>query len=440
MKQTSHTNGKKASVIVLGCKVNQAEAAAMAKILGQLGYMVDQGADDPALIVVNTCCVTSKAEAKSRRMVSQVAAKFPKARLLVTGCLAEINPSSLQKAAKDARILCTEEKDRFYEHVENGSRGQATRKAAFCKDFGDLGTPGTIDRGRAFLKVQDGCSQYCSYCIVPRARGPERSLRPDVAQVQAADLEREGYAEIVLTGVHLGSYGRDLNPRTDLKNLLVSLLSRCLGVRIRLSSVEPQEISEDLIRLMGEHPRVCRHFHIPVQSGDDTILGRMRRPYNADFIRRLTDRIRNAVPEACIGMDIMVGFPGEDDRAFGATRNLVETSGAAYLHVFPFSPRPGTPAAMYRPRTPSEVAQKRVEELRDLSMILRRNFYRRFLGRAFEAVIESSNETGYLMGRTDHYVPVLIKSPEPGPLPHVMEVVLQDLDGDRVIGACLQDP
>ena len=432
----------KVLVCVLGCKVNQAEAAAMSRILEDLGYEVDSNTEDPALILVNTCCVTSRAEGKSRRTVSRLASRFPNARVVVTGCLAEVNPASLRKVIQDPVILGTYQKDRFRHFIgENGLAGteEATRRSHACETFGDLGTAGVMERARAFLKVQDGCSQHCTYCIVPRARGPARSLPVDTALAQARDLSDRGYAEIVLTGIHLGSYGKDLEPRINLETLIGTLLAECGGVRFRLSSVEPQEISEDLIRLAADHPRVCRHFHIPVQSGDNGILARMRRPYRADRILRLTDRILSQAPEACIGMDVMVGFPGEDDNAFDRTVNLVEASGAAYLHVFPFSPRAGTPAASYAPRVPPDVAAQRVQELRAISRKLRHRFYSHFVGRTLEAVLESEWEldASSFTVRTDNYIPVRVNFSGSPPAIRAFPVTVTQVTSEGVAGSCV---
>jgi threonylcarbamoyladenosine tRNA methylthiotransferase MtaB len=433
------TMNNKAVVRVLGCKVNQAESAAMGKILEELGYVLDSEAEDPALVVVNTCCVTSRAEAKSRRMVGRLASRFPSAKLVVTGCLAEVNPSSLEEVARDSVILGTYAKDRFRHFVtESYWQGIAAQRqrASSCTKFGDLGASGTVERARAFLKVQDGCSQHCTYCIVPRARGPARSLEPSTALAHARGLCDDGYAEIVLTGVHLGSYGKDLDPQTDLASLIEALLSHCPTVRLRLSSIEPQEVTENLVRLIATHPRVCRHLHIPVQSGDDGVLDRMKRPYRVDTIRQLTNDILSEVPEASIGMDIMAGFPGESDHAFQRTISLVRSCGAAYLHVFPFSARPGAPAARYQPPVSADVAQQRVEELRAVSRELRQRFYARFLGQTLEAVVESELDVSSrsFMVRTDNYVPVRVEAHGPLPDFRVLPVTLLHIAGDEVIG------
>ena len=408
---------RKAVVEVLGCKVNQAEAAAMIGILQNHGYEVDPLAREPDLVLINTCCVTSKAEAKSRRTANRLAEKYPSALVVVTGCLAEVNPLSVQHDADRVVVLGTFEKDRFAEFLQRdlaGSGGIVRLGSSACTTFVDQGCLGIPGRGRTFLKVQDGCSQRCSYCIVPTARGPSRSLYPDRVITHAHALAAKGFAEIVLTGIHLGWYGRDLKPAIALEDLLERLLDECTTVRFRLSSVEPPEVTRRLIELAATHPRVCRHFHIPLQSGDDEILSRMGRPYRTDSIRHLMEHIFSAVPDACVGFDIMVGFPGETDHAFENTLSLVEDSGVAYLHVFPFSPRTGTRAADFAPRVSDRTARMRVDELRRLSVQMREQYYTRFLGRTLIAVSETAPDarTSMVKARTDNYIPVHVCLPQ----------------------------
>ncbi len=433
---------KNALVRVLGCKVNQAEAEAMARELESLGYRIEASADAPDLVVVNTCCVTSKAEGKSRRMVSGLAHKFPGARIIVTGCLAEINPFSLESAAPGAILLGAFAKDRlreFIDEVANDVGVVADSGASPCTTCVDRGPRTARHRARAFLKVQDGCSQSCAYCIVPAARGPSRSLSVDQLLLGARDMDSDGFAEIVLTGVHLGSYGRDFHPPMSLEDLLERLLEKCPSARFRLSSVEPQEITPSLIELVAGNHRACRHFHIPLQSGDDNILSRMRRPYDTAFIRHLIDSIFARVPQTCVGLDIMVGFPGEDEESFRRTVTLIEGSGAAYLHVFPFSPRPGTPAASFEPRVPEGIARRRAKELRVLSQTLRHRFYERFVGTTFSAVRESGPDpdTGLIVTRTDNYIPVHVRGASATIRKRTFPVTLERVVDQKVFGTLL---
>jgi threonylcarbamoyladenosine tRNA methylthiotransferase MtaB len=436
---------KRAAVHVLGCKVNQAEAAAMAGILERKGYQITPDCPEPDLVLVNTCCVTAKAEAKSRRAVKRLAEKYPTATILVTGCLAEINPSSLSGFSERMSIFGTFEKERFAQHagdIPENAHGILRRGALECTDFSDMGTCGIPGHSRTFLKVQDGCSQGCTYCIVPAARGPSRSLSPDAVINSARNLAEQGYAEIVLTGIHLGHYGRDLSPTMCLEDLLERLLSQCPSARFRLSSIEPQELTKRLITLASEHPGVCRHFHVPVQSGDDRILKRMGRPYRTELLRNLREVIVAHIPDACVGFDIMVGFPGEDEQSFQVTEAFIREARPAYLHVFPFSPRPGTPAAQFKPRVPASEARSRVEQLRALSKTLKNSFHERFLGRDFTVVPESRSEYAddLITVRTDNYIPVRVRVPsELSEIP-TFEVTLTRIYEGEVLGVVKHGP
>jgi len=431
---------KKAIVRVLGCKVNQAEAAAMARVLEDRGYQVDSDERDPDLVVVNTCCVTAKAEGKSRRTVGRLAQRFPNARIVVTGCLAEVNPTSLESLGSDTLILGTYEKDHFEDFADRAALpggGGSDKRASKRWNFVDLGAPGIPARARAFLKVQDGCNQHCTYCIVPVARGRSRSLEREKVLSHALTLSRAGYAEIVLTGIHLGSYGRDLKQPIRLEDLVEELLQECPLVRFRMSSIEPQEITPRLIDLTARYERLCSHFHIPLQSGDDEILQRMRRPYNASAVKSLTRAILDKVPDACIGLDVMVGFPGEDEHSFRRTLDLLLSTGAAYLHVFPFSPRPGTPAADFKPLVPAWTSQERVAELRNISRESRRSFYSRFIGRTMSVVLESESASpdGTVISRTDNYIPVRVRKSDRLPTDRAFLVALERLADDEVLGS-----
>lgn len=414
----------------------------MGSILEAQGYRVDPASADPDLILVHTCCVTSKAEGKSRRAVKRLAEEYPDARMLITGCLAEVNPSSVREISDRITVLGTFEKDRLAEllDVDGEGPGQVHRRGSQgCTAFADLGCAGMPGRGRAFLKVQDGCSQGCAYCIVPTARGPSRSLPLERAVAHGRHLAERGFAEIVVTGIHLGWYGRDLQPSIGPAELLERLLRECPSVRFRLSSLEPQDITPRLIDLVAQHERVCRHFHIPLQSGDDEILKRMKRPYGMALIRRLLEGIFKADPDTCVGFDIMVAFPGESDHSFRTTESFVRDAGAAYLHVFPFSPRPGTVAAAFQPRVPEEIAASRVEALRTLSAELRSRFYSRFLGRVLTVVPEAAvdGESRFVRGRSDNYIPVKLRVPCEFREQRFFDALIETLDDGEVTGSAV---
>jgi threonylcarbamoyladenosine tRNA methylthiotransferase MtaB len=264
-------------------------------------------------------------------------------------------------------------------------------------------------RTRPFLKIQDGCDAFCAYCIVPYARGSSRSAEFQAVLDGVSRLADEGFQEVVLTGIHLGAYGRDLEPRTGLADLLHAILQRPDPIRIRLSSIEPLELTDAIIDLAAGSERICRHFHVPLQSGDAQVLKRMRRPYSPERFGDRIARIHRRLPEAAIGTDVLVGFPGETEAAFETTYRLIEALPITYLHVFPFSPRPGTAAFAFGDRVPAELVRTRCSRLRQLGGRQRLAFHRRFIGRTLPVLTESRRDpqTGLLKGVSSNYLPVL---------------------------------
>ena len=400
---------KKGVIHSLGCKVNQIETESVAQLMRELGFELDQSTDQPDLIFINTCCVTGRAEAKSRRFVGRIAKTFPQSRIMVSGCLAELKPDDLRSLGPNIECLGTFQKNNLGENCAfflNTSTTSSSWKSCDCLNFGSLPTPVSQARSRAFLKIQDGCSQRCSYCIVPSTRGPSRSMDLEKAVRDLASLERADYPEIVLTGIHLGAYGRDLEPATTLDAFVVKALSQLKSSRLRLSSIEPQEISDSLIEMVSRDGRLCKHFHIPFQSLDDKILQLMGRPYGFEKLNELVRKILKMIPTVCIGADIMVGFPGEDEDSFKFTYDALGDLGLAYLHVFPFSPRPGAPASKMNGIPNSKIVSHRVSELRKLSARLRGDFYKKFIGCELEACLEAGSATnsGQVLARTNNYI------------------------------------
>ena len=263
---------------------------------------------------------------------------------------------------------------------------------------------------RAFLKIQDGCNSFCSYCIVPFARGNSRSLAPQEVFTALAALNSEGYKEIVLTGIHLGTYGYDLQPATDIVQILEQLCRRQWNARIRLSSIEPREITAELVNVIKNNDLLCPHLHIPLQSGDDKILHLMKRDYNNIFYRNLIENICSAISDVAIGVDVMVGFPTESEEQFNNTFNLLDSLPVAYLHVFPYSTRPGTPAQKMQPQITDTVKKERAAILRNLSTQKREKFALRFLDKPLKVIVESTRDkkTGLLKGFSQNYLPVLL--------------------------------
>jgi threonylcarbamoyladenosine tRNA methylthiotransferase MtaB len=310
------------------------------------------------------------------------------------------------------------------------------------QEMGPINEPTKGIRSRPFLKVQDGCEAFCTYCIVPYARGPSRSLKPDKAIDAIRGLKRNGYHEVVLTGIHLGRYGNDLMPSTNLLTLLGQIREAEAIDRVRLSSIEPRELSNELLRFAadaGDGPgRICPHFHIPLQSGDDGILQKMNRPYTGRFFEKLVEKILCLMPEAAVGVDVLVGFPGETEASFERTRGLLENLPVAYLHVFPFSPRKGTPAYNFPQKVPTMSVKERCRIMRMIGKQKKSDFYRRFIGKPLEIILEDRKHLpeGYHLGTSANYIPVLVEKSENqmrclAPLKLVVEKVEKDL---RVFG------
>lgn len=286
---------------------------------------------------------------------------------------------------------------------------------------------------RAFLKIQDGCNARCSYCIVPLARGRSRSIPPAHVLASLKGLKKAGYEEVVLTGIHLGAYGLDLAPGTTFLELLEQIETGGTPGRIRLSSLEPQEVTPELVSFIASSQKICPHFHLPLQSGADEVLKRMKRPYTGTFFRDLVLDISEHIPDAAIGVDVMVGFPGEDEAAFGQTYDLLQELHLSYLHCFPFSPRPGTLAARMSGQVAERVKKERAQILRGLSREKRRAFYSRFIDQPLTFLIEHRREKGMLRGISRNYIFCLLEGDDEL-MGREVEGVLLDVQGERGMG------
>ena len=403
------------TITTLGCKVNQYESDAIAQRLKEMGY-VPAGAENPAdLCIINTCTVTHKASMQSRQAVRQFIRSNPQAQIIVTGCYAQTEPDELKKIDGVHHIVGHGDKQNIPDIVLSQEKGFPSPSLTWrnilhehhFKQF-----PVTVfgNRTRPFLKIQDGCDTFCTYCIVPYARGRSRSMPLEKILENIRSLKQAGFHEVVLTGVHLGVYGLDLSPQTSLTDLLEHVCESNVMDRVRLSSIEPHELTQKIIELIAKTEIFCDHFHIPLQSGDDRILERMHRPYTSSFFIDLILNIKDQVPDAAIGVDILTGFPGETEKAFENTYSLIEKLPVTYLHVFPFSPRPGTPAFKYPQKIPQKTIKARCEKMRRLGNEKKYAFYNKFMGKTVEVLIESKRDkaTGLLKGITSNYIPVHI--------------------------------
>ncbi len=425
----------------MGCKVNQFDTAVMEEATRKADHSIvpfDHPAD---VYVINTCSVTENSDQESRRLVRQLKRRNPGARVIVTGCYAQTHPEELAKIPGIDLVLGNTEKQDLA-----GYLGGCDKADGPVVNVGRSHPSGPLDQPmirqisghtRVFLKIQDGCDYECSFCLIPRARGPGRSLLPERVIEQVSALEEAGCQEVVLTGVNLGTYGRDFIPKGSLSGLLRLILDRTRMARVRLSSLEPKTVTPELIELMQSSSRICRHFHIPLQSGDNQILKKMNRHYSRQYYRQLILSLAERFPNASIGTDVMVGFPDEGEAEYRNTYGLLDELPMSYVHVFPFSPRPETAAALMRSAVSEQEKKRRADELRRLSVEKSRQFFEAHIGKELQALIERERdpETGLLKGITDNYIKVFLPGPD-AIMNRIRPVRITSVDANRVF-ACL---
>lgn len=390
------------ALVALGCRVNRSDLDALACGLWERFTPAAEG--EPAdYVVVNTCTVTADADAAARQAIRRAAREHPHARIVAAGCYAEVRPEELRSLPGVAAVVGARSHASVREVLERLHGDPLARGEAGEGRPAEAVAPRPFRHTRAFFKVQDGCDARCTYCVVPRARGPSRSLGFEEALAGIEQLGRVS-PEVVLAGVHLGAYGRDLSPRSSLAQLLAASAERRLARRIRLSSVEPQELPLEVL-LGPARPALCEHVHLPLQSGSRRILAAMRRPYSPSVYAAVVERLAAEVPGICIGADVMTGFPGETADDHRATVTLVESLPLSYLHVFPFSPRPGTVAAAMPEQVEGGVARERARELYALSARRFGAFAAAQCGRDLEVAVERLAQ-GSAAGTARNYLSV----------------------------------
>lgn len=394
----------------LGCKVNQGETAAMAHLFREAGYEVVDFLAAADVYVINTCAVTVQAEQKSRQIAHRAREQNRHAMLVMVGCYPQVAQSRGQLPEGIDLLVGSADKPRIVELVERARQASSPLVAVSSwsddTSFEMISASQEVGRTRATLKIQDGCQQFCAYCIIPYARGPERSRSiSDVVQ-EAQDLVGSGFKEIVLTGIHVGSFGQDLPGRPDLAALVKEILQVPGLRRLRLSSIEPNEIGEPLLQLMQQYPNFCRHLHVPLQAGQDRVLQAMNRRYNTAEYRQMIDLVRSFVPEIAITTDVIVGFPSETEEEFQQTYEFIREVGFSRLHVFRYSRRPGTPAADMPQQVSKEEKTRRSRALIALGRRMAKEFTAHLIGSEQEVLWESQDADGVWAGHTDTYVTV----------------------------------
>ncbi len=413
-----------------GCRASQADGAALKKQLLQAGFVESPSAEQSHFAILNTCTVTAAADAEARRVIRRIARVNPHCRVLVTGCYAQRAPEEIAKLDGVSWVVGNSHKHTIAPLLEGLCEARALPTAECtapdqglvqiqdgdsCKVLvGDISDEfhfapvSADDRTRPTLKVQDGCNARCSFCIIPQVRGRSRSLAPEKVVEQIRSLESAGSKEVVLSGINLGSYGRDLGRRITFYGLVERILEKTCIARIRLSSIEPMDVGQELIRLVAQEPRMAKHFHVPLQSGSDRILRRMNRRYwTSQYAERIL-AIRDQVSNCGIGADVMVGFPGETDEDHRLSARFIESLPFTYLHIFPYSSRPATPAGAMPGQVTSRVARDRSRDIRRLIEAKRQGFLSAQVGCSLSALTLDEHEEGGAVALTSNYLKVVL--------------------------------
>lgn len=398
----------------LGCKVNQYESAAMAELFLDRGYEVVDFNSFADIYVVNTCNVTNESARKSRQWTRKAIRKNPDAKIIVVGCYSQVEPAEISRISGVDVILGTKNRHKIVDIVEKCKKENkpilAVENIMKEKSFEDIAFKGLRHRTRAFLKIQEGCNAFCSYCIIPYARGPVRSRALDSIVKEAKNLAEDGFKEIVLTGIHLGLYGQDFNYNINLFDVISEVAKIDKIERIRLSSIEINELKDKFLEGISRIDKFCTHFHIPLQSGSDKILKLMNRHYTTKSFLERVETIKEILPNVSITTDVIVGFPGETEKDFYDTFNFIKKVGFSRLHVFPFSPRKGTKAYDMPKQLPGNIKDKRSDILIKLSSDLEKGYQKKFLGKTLDVLFEEKIKDNIYQGLTSNYIKVQIKS------------------------------
>ncbi len=394
----------------LGCKVNQYETEAMQKIFESAGYEISGDFESADVVIVNTCTVTALSSQKSRQIIRRAINANPNAVVAVVGCYAQNSPDDISKIEGVDVIIGTAERTKIVEFVEQALKNR-TEKICRVSDVEKISAfeelPHAPHRTRAFLKIEDGCNNFCAYCIIPYVRGKVRSRSLESIRAECLQLKNSGFKEIVLTGIHIGAYGRDFRDGTNLVDAIKVVLETANPARLRLGSVESAEMTDELINLMKTDARICNHVHLPLQSGCDEILKAMRRPYTTKNFSELTARLVAEIPDISIGTDLIVGFPGETEENFAETVEFIKSQPFSKIHVFPFSAREGTVAATLPNQIDAQIKKSRAGIAVEISKSKEKIFAEKLIGKTVEIIAET--ETGGLTdGLTKNYVRVYV--------------------------------
>ncbi|MFS0861613.1 tRNA (N(6)-L-threonylcarbamoyladenosine(37)-C(2))-methylthiotransferase MtaB [Fredinandcohnia sp. 179-A 10B2 NHS] len=404
----------------LGCKVNHYETEAIWQLFKEAGYERTEFESTADVYVINTCTVTNTGDKKSRQVIRRAIRKNPDAVICVTGCYAQTSPAEIMAIPGVDIVVGTQDRKKMLGYIEQYQQERqpinGVGNIMKTRVYEELDVPAFTDRTRASLKIQEGCNNFCTFCIIPWARGLMRSRDPEEVVKQAQSLVNAGYKEIVLTGIHTGGYGEDMKDY-NLAALLRDLESKVIGLkRIRISSIEASQITDEIIEVLDNSTKIVRHLHVPLQSGSNTVLKRMRRKYTMEFFAERLNRLREALPGLALTSDVIVGFPGETEEEFMETYNFIKEHKFSELHVFPYSKRTGTPAARMEDQVDEEVKNERVHRLISLSDQLAKEYASVYEGEVLEVIPEEVDKdnpsSGLYIGYTDNYLKVKFNATE----------------------------
>lgn len=427
------------AIATLGCKVNTYESSGYESALLEKGYREVSFKEKADVYIINTCAVTNTASSKSRQKIHQAIALNPKAVIAVVGCYVQTSSEQLEKEQIDI-LIGSDGKSELADRVEQALAGNRKQKVIHdvraLKAFEALPVQKFEHQTRAFLKIQDGCNQFCSYCIIPYARGAERSLPEDEVLSIAKRLVLNGHKEIVLSGIHTGRYGNGTG--RNLCDLLKRMTEEVPGLgRIRISSIEMNEITDELLDFMRKEPKIARHLHIPIQSANNTVLKNMHRPYTVEWFKERVDYIRSLFPQISISSDVIVGFPQESEEDFEDTMKNIEDMKLSFLHIFPYSRRDNTVAATMPGHLENKIKKERAARLAKLSKALYTAYKQNFIGKKISVILEKERD-GRLMGHSSEYLEVHVNA-SLDKLHTMQNVIITELKDDVLYGQCVEE-
>lgn len=430
---------KTISTLTLGCKVNQYETEAMVNMFRDKGYEISKS-DFADIYLINTCTVTNLSDRKSRQYIRRAKKTNPEAIVVVAGCYSQVSPDEVAQIPEVDIIIGTSDKNRIVElcdeYIEERERINIVKDIMEVREFEEIDSEGIQEKTRTFMKIQDGCNQYCTYCIIPYARGRIRSREPENIMEEVHNLVERGYKEIVLTGIHVASYGKDLKEDISLIDI-IEKINEVEGIeRIRLSSIEPNVITDEFLSRYKNIEKACSHFHLSLQSGSTSVLERMRRRYTAEEYYESVLKLREEIDDIALTTDVIVGFPGETDEEFQESCDFVEKVGFSRVHVFQYSPRKGTPAAEYKEQIDWNIKHERSKTLIELADRLTNEFNAQHIGKTMKVLFEEENSKHpeYIEGYTDNYIRVAVKGDIEELENEIRDVLIERAADKKLIG------